>query len=244
MTRLLVSVRSVAEADIAQLGGAEVIDVKEPLHGSLGRAADEVLTGIHRRFAGRAALSAALGELAEAPPPVPACFQGYVKLGLAGAGRMGLTETLNRWSEKLTSAQPLVLASYADWRRAGAPSPEEAAELAHAHRCAGLLIDTWKKDGSRLLDWLTLDDLHRLRQQTRQAGLLLALAGSLRLEDVPLLLEVEADLLGFRTAACGSEGRAGSLCPDAVARLAEAVHASARRFTSRTSRNRSAAWGK
>jgi len=244
MTQLLVSVRSVAEADIAQLGGADVIDVKEPLHGSLGRAADEVLTGIHARLAGQAALSAALGELAEAPLPVPACFRGFVKLGLAGAARPGATQTLNQWREMLTRAQPLVLAAYADWRRAEAPSPEEAAELAGSHRCAGLLIDTWKKDGSRLLDWLGLDHLHRLREETRQAGLLLALAGSLRLEDVPLLLEVKADLLGFRTAACGSAGRTGSLCPRAVARLAVAVHGSARKLTSRTSRSRSAAWGK
>ena len=37
-SRLLVSVRSAAEAEIALHGGADLIDVKEPTRGSLGRA--------------------------------------------------------------------------------------------------------------------------------------------------------------------------------------------------------------
>ena len=36
MTRLLVSVRSAEEAEIALAGGADVIDVKEPRRGALG----------------------------------------------------------------------------------------------------------------------------------------------------------------------------------------------------------------
>ncbi len=38
MTRLLVSVRSAAEAEIALSAGADLIDVKEPSRGSLGAA--------------------------------------------------------------------------------------------------------------------------------------------------------------------------------------------------------------
>ncbi|MFM7835691.1 MAG: (5-formylfuran-3-yl)methyl phosphate synthase, partial [Planctomycetaceae bacterium] len=35
--RLLVSVRSADEAVVAATGGADIIDIKEPRHGSLGR---------------------------------------------------------------------------------------------------------------------------------------------------------------------------------------------------------------
>ena len=38
MAKLLVSVRSADEAEVALEGGADIIDVKEPLHGSLGWA--------------------------------------------------------------------------------------------------------------------------------------------------------------------------------------------------------------
>ena len=49
MTRLLVSVRSVEEAEAALAGGADLIDVKEPTRGSLGRADDAVIAAILRR---------------------------------------------------------------------------------------------------------------------------------------------------------------------------------------------------
>src|SRR5690554_1200212 len=44
--RLLVSVRSPEEAEAALVGGADLIDVKEPAAGSLGRAADAVIEAV------------------------------------------------------------------------------------------------------------------------------------------------------------------------------------------------------
>ena len=44
--RLLVSVRNAEEAIAACCGGADIIDVKEPLNGSLGRASAEVMESI------------------------------------------------------------------------------------------------------------------------------------------------------------------------------------------------------
>src|SRR5262249_6225382 len=43
MPRLLVSVRDVREAEAALAGGADLIDIKEPAHGPLGRADDAVI---------------------------------------------------------------------------------------------------------------------------------------------------------------------------------------------------------
>lgn len=73
--RLLVSVRSAAEAEAALAGGADLIDIKEPTRGSLGRADDRVIADILRQVAGRRPVSAALGELWDArhspSPPTP-----------------------------------------------------------------------------------------------------------------------------------------------------------------------------
>ena len=65
MTKLLVSVRSANEAEAALDGGADLIDVKEPHHGALGRTSVKVLREIAVAVAGRTPLSAALGELGE-----------------------------------------------------------------------------------------------------------------------------------------------------------------------------------
>ena len=62
---LLVSVRSAAEALAALAGGADVIDVKEPNQGSLGAADDDTISAVVRAVAGRAPVSAALGELVD-----------------------------------------------------------------------------------------------------------------------------------------------------------------------------------
>ena len=63
MTGLLVSVRSAAEARAALLGGADLIDVKEPLRGSLGAADADRLREISEVVSGQLTLSAAWGEL-------------------------------------------------------------------------------------------------------------------------------------------------------------------------------------
>jgi uncharacterized protein (UPF0264 family) len=84
---LLVSVRSVAEAHAALAGGASLIDVKEPLHGSLGRAPADVITGVVTTVAGRRPVSAALGELLEELGETIPPGLAFVKWGLAGCGQ-------------------------------------------------------------------------------------------------------------------------------------------------------------
>src|SRR5262249_26387315 len=62
---LLVRVRSGTEGEAARHGGADLIDVKEPRRGPLGRAEREVIADVVRCVAGQRPVSAALGELAE-----------------------------------------------------------------------------------------------------------------------------------------------------------------------------------
>ncbi|HKB38458.1 MAG TPA: (5-formylfuran-3-yl)methyl phosphate synthase, partial [Gemmataceae bacterium] len=83
--QLLVSVRSAREAEAALAGGADVIDVKEPRRGPLGRADNAVLRAVLVAIAGRRPVSAALGELIEdgGGSPLPAGVR-FVKWGLAG----------------------------------------------------------------------------------------------------------------------------------------------------------------
>ena len=46
MTRLLVSVRDALEARVAMGAGVDLIDVKEPRRGSLGRASNSVVAAV------------------------------------------------------------------------------------------------------------------------------------------------------------------------------------------------------
>src|SRR5262249_16429846 len=86
MTRLLVSVRSLQQANSALESGVGLIDVKEPARGSLGRADDSVLVGIVGVVEGRVPVSAALGELRDFSGDWPDALEylAYVKWGPAG----------------------------------------------------------------------------------------------------------------------------------------------------------------
>lgn len=210
MTQLLVSVRSALEAEAARRGGAALIDVKEPAHGSLGRASDEVIADVLRVIAGRRPVSAALGELVEgeeAPPP--STRLAYAKWGLAGtesSWRRMLCDAIRRMANQQPSCR-VVAVAYADWKRSAAPHPEEVCAFAIEKRMGAFLLDTWNKDGSTLLHWLPLTEIVRLRDHCRAAGIPMALAGSLGAAEIGTLLPLQPDWFAVRGAVCRGRQR-------------------------------------
>jgi (5-formylfuran-3-yl)methyl phosphate synthase len=230
MTQLLVSVRSAVEAEAALRGGAALIDVKEPSHGALGRASAATLADVVRAVARRCPVSAALGELLEdagevwPPQDVPLTL---VKWGLAGyAAHSAAVWRSELWLavRGLTEHQPncrAVAVAYADWRRARAPRPEEVCDFAREHATGAFLIDTWEKDGSTLLDGLSLTEIERLRERCRAAGVPVALAGSLGPAEIQTLLPLRPDWFAVRGAVCQGRQRGAAIDEGKVRQLAD-----------------------
>ena len=79
------------------------------------------------------------------------------------------------------------------------------------------MLDTAGKSGGRLTTHLGADRLLRFIAACREHQLLCGLAGGLEPPDVPRLLALRPDVLGFRGALCGHNGRSGPLDPQAVA---------------------------
>jgi uncharacterized protein (UPF0264 family) len=230
MAALLVSVRSVPEAEAALAGGAALIDIKEPSRGSLGRADEEVVRDIIRRVDGRRPVSAALGEfLGGMILPTPRLR--YCKCGLAGCGLDSTWRSaLAEWRKRLGEDNPpcgLVPVAYADWRRAHSPPPSAIVRFAAESRCAGVLLDTWKKDGTTLLAWLSIPEIDEVCRNCRSLGLTCALAGSLGLAEIEALRHVEPDWFAVRGAACRDGGRDNAIDARRVHRLAQLLAGSA-----------------
>jgi uncharacterized protein (UPF0264 family) len=206
-TGLLVSVRSAQEARTALSGGADLIDVKEPSSGPLGAATPSVIREVIAAVNGRVPVSAAMGEWANCVSTAVQPGLAYVKWGLANSTA---ADTRRLRAVQITETGPSpVLVAYADHRRANSPAPDELVECACELRFPAFLFDTAVKDGTTLLDWLTLDDLIPIRRRLAAAGIRVALAGSLDAATIGRLRPVAPDWFAVRGAAClgGRQGR-------------------------------------
>lgn len=227
--QLLISVTSANEAQAALQGGADIIDIKNPAEGALGAAAVTALRDVCALLPPEVITSAALGESNSEPGVLALAAYGaatfgvcYVKLGLHTADPSTAIDLLRRVQASLHLANPkcaLIAVGYADAAETGTFPWRSLPEVAHAARIAGCLIDTAQKDGRRLFDHCSEAALAGWIAECREAGLLCALAGSLRQADLPALRRLAPDVAGFRGAACRGDRVNGQVEADLVAAL-------------------------
>ncbi len=254
MTQLLVSVRNAVEAVAAIDGLADIVDVKEPDHGSLGCATPEIVAEVAAAvrsqrnaslplsFAPRQSfalpLSLALGELIEwrggdrTPllDAIAAAKAQFLKLGLSGAGSLPHANSwIGEWQgvrDAISGPHVWVAVAYADHENADAPTVENVLHAAIETNCGILLIDTYAKNGTSLLDHLTLKQLLAIRRATSQHGLKLALAGRVTLSNLNMLLSIQADIIAVRGAVCENGDRTSSIRRELVRGFRESMVAS------------------
>jgi uncharacterized protein (UPF0264 family) len=242
MSKLLISVRSASEAEIARAAGADLIDVKEPDRGPLGAADAKIVEEVVRQVAGRVRVSVAMGELVDLDPFAAAAIDPrlggkvkFAKFGLAGAAR--LDDWLERWQTAIGGLPPAVTpvaVAYGDWQTAVAPDPWEVLAQGVSLGCGALLVDTYDKTAGPLTEHLAADELRRLIAAASESGLLSVISGGLGLAEVAEVLRLAPDFIGVRGAACGGD-RTATLDLAKSRELVDMVHASsnALRTTSR-----------
>lgn len=225
MTRLLVSVRNRSEALTALDAGADLIDVKEPARGALGRADAATIAEIAAAVDGRLPVSAAFGELAEWNETQAAPFTDalgriqFAKVGLAQCG--GLPDWRLRWTtfnERLPAGTASVAVVYAD-ATAMAPSADEVIAQAIRAGCQAVLIDTFDKTTGSLVDQWTPRQIRDIIQQIRSQHMLAVLGGSLNEATLVTVLPLMPDVIAIRTAACISGSRTAPICAKRIRQL-------------------------
>jgi uncharacterized protein (UPF0264 family) len=147
----------------------------------------------------------------------------YVKMGLAGCAR--ISDWPARWRaalSRLAAGAPSVAAAYADYSTASAPAPEEVLRYGSALGCRALLIDTYEKARGGLFDYLSTGELARLIELARANELVIAMAGSLTAESLPMALSFAPDYVAVRGAVC-RPARCGTVDRQLVRDLADLV---------------------
>ena len=215
MTLLLASVTGPAEAELALAHEADIIDLKDPARGALGALEPAVVRAAVTRIAGRRPTSAVCGDLPMEPDVIVAAVESmaatgayYVKVGLfADARRADCIRALAPVAQRAR----LVGVMFADAGMDLALLP-----LLAESGFAGVMLDTAHKGAGRLLDHADFAILEAFVRTARAHDLLSGLAGSLEPPDVPRLLLLGPDYLGFRGALCAEHDRTAGLDPRAI----------------------------
>ena len=226
--KLLVSVRSVGEANRALEGGVDILDVKDPSRGSLGMASINDITAIASLgpvSSRTILLSVALGEVvdwnsSQIDLALPSDIT-FAKLGLSQCAQkadwkaewLSVRKAVQRQS---SSKLNWVAVAYADLAEANSPSVADVLAAAIETDCVGLLIDTWTKDGRTLLDGLDDKSITTIANDCHKAGLFLAVAGKLSHQSLQRLASVPVDVVAIRSAACVGTDRTLELDPRRV----------------------------
>jgi (5-formylfuran-3-yl)methyl phosphate synthase len=227
--RLLLSVTDAPEARVAVEAGVDIVDVKNPAEGSLGAPRPGVIERVREVVPPERAVSAAIGDVPNLPGTAALAALGaahsgaaYVKVGLWGTSTTDeAVAVLRAVRDAIDGGATVIAAAYADAERVpGGPLPPGAVvEAARRADIGGCLLDTAVKDGRRLFEWLTPEELAALVAEGHAAGLDMALAGALRAEDLSLVRESGADIAGVRSAACRDGRRTAPLDAERIRRL-------------------------
>lgn len=215
MVSVLVSVRNVEEAKIALRAGVDLIDLKEPEKGAMGMVDLSVVSLIQSALPSNLPLSMACGELCDVPKQLNVIPKGisFYKFGLSNCKSTG------NWVDNLLLLKDQVLllnksafvvpVLYGDYLKANSIKPFALLELLFEHSFFAIMIDTWGKDGSSVLDLITIDELLQIQNKCDVHNVKFALAGSLNLERVIWLIRegIKPAWFGFRGAVCKEMSR-------------------------------------
>jgi (5-formylfuran-3-yl)methyl phosphate synthase len=221
MTRMLASVADAAEADIVAQLGTDIVDLKDARRGALGavplNAAREAIATV----AGRSEISAALGDPPYDDDGLLASARALAAIGVDTLKLAVDSPALHRLGESLRALAHdvgLIGMMFADEQ----PDFALLAKLS-ALGFKGAMLDTRDKTRGRLVAHLDVVRLNLFCSQAGALGLMSGLAGSLEGPDVPRLLLVRPDVLGFRGALCHAHDRRDSIDPQAVALIRDLI---------------------
>ena len=233
--KLLVSVINENECrDVVKVSDEIIIDIKNPIEGSLGATFPYVIRKIRRVVPRGMEVSVAIGDIPNlagtaslAALGASVCGVDYVKVGLMGPKTEReatyLMKNVVRSVKEFDKSIKVVAAGYADYKRSNTLSPMSILKVAYFSKSNVVMLDTAIKDGKKLTDFLEIPFLKSFVEKAHKKGLKVALAGSLGKEDVSTIHTIGADIFGVRGAVCEKRDRKAGLKRKLVEEIFEEV---------------------
>ena len=222
--KLLVSVQNAEEARVVASSSVDILDIKNPQRGALGRPDPELVREI-ADICGKRKLSVALGEVVEPNFDPSEFFRSCGDERRLQFGKFGLAELAedkdwqSKVAEYVTDFPPdiaPVVCAYADSQEANSPSIFEVMKFAIHAKQKLVLVDTFRKTNGSLFDIVNNSELEKLCHMSRQSGIALAIAGSIRAETLGVALSFLPQVIAVRGAACQSQFRGNVINPQSL----------------------------
>ncbi len=230
--KLLVSPVNVEEAIICRIGGADIIDVKNPREGSLGANFPWMIQSV-KKAAGSVPVSATIGDFNYKPGTASLAALGaavagaeYIKVGLydihTREQALDMLVNIVRSVKDCDKNKKIVASGYSDYRRINSISPFELPAIGKKAGVDVVMLDTGIKDGRSTFEFLAEDELTEFVARARSLGLATAIAGTIKFEDIPALKRISPDIIGVRGCVCGGD-RNSAIKKELVERLKEKI---------------------
>jgi uncharacterized protein (UPF0264 family) len=216
MTGMLASVNSLDEALLVLKTSVNIIDLKNPQQGALGALSTEIIIEIVKAVNHKKPVSATIGDIPMQPELVFNAANAiaktgvdYIKIGFFPDGDWG--NCLSELTKLTQQGNHLIAVLFADTE----PDFEIIIPIQEAG-FTGVMLDTMDKSLGSLSQIMPQHKIKEFVTLSRKSQLLCGLAGSLKANDIPRLIPLEADYLGFRGALCDQQNRTAQLNLDAI----------------------------
>lgn len=216
MTGILASVNSLDEALLVLNTSVDIIDLKQPEHGALGALPIHTVKNIVQTINHRKLVSATIGDL---PMQAEVVFKAvstmaetgvdYIKIGFFPGGKK--QETITKLAKINARGHQLIAVLFADKQ-----ADFSLIKSLKTAGFSGVMLDTMDKSNGSLSQIMTLSNIKNFVLTCKKYHLVCGLAGSLNIQDIPELLQLEVDYLGFRGALCKGQNRTAQLNMDAI----------------------------
>lgn len=214
--KLLVSPINLEEAKAAYNGGADIIDVKNPKEGSLGANFPWVIRSVKEAMGPETPVSATIGDMNYKPGTASLASLGaavsgadYVKVGLydiqTTEQAIDMVEHVVKSVKDYDPDKKVVISGYADYKRINSIPLRELPSVCADYGADVVMMDTGIKDGRSTFEFMTNEELSQFVESARDLGLVSAIAGNIKFEDIEAINQIGPDIIGIRGCVCGGD---------------------------------------
>lgn len=216
MAQLLISVTNVEEARIALRHGADFIDLKDPGSGALGALPLAVVSEVVDFVSSQSDIdkkttSATIGDLPMDPQLIHDQVMALAETGVDIVKIGFFTEPdsslnyqpcLDKLRTVAEAGIKLIAVLFAEFEY-----PDSLISAIKQSGFYGVMLDTAHKNGATFLDYYSKTKVEKFAGSVRAYELLFGLAGSLKLQHVKMVKEINPDYIGFRGGVCSGNQR-------------------------------------